>query len=132
MSHKTSNKLSNRIINLKDKISTEQQYNVVYRINCNGCNNVYIGETGRNLITRINEHKQDLLKKKQLSQLYQHANSTSHNFNFDNTLERHRENNTKYRKMLEAFYSHNSAYSINRAIDIPEQIIPLIEDSSFN
>jgi hypothetical protein len=32
---------------LKDKRQTEDQAGVVYKIDCNDCNAVYVGETGR-------------------------------------------------------------------------------------
>lgn len=43
----------------KDKIPMLDQSGVVYEIPCHQCNAVYIGQTGRNLRTRISEHKVD-------------------------------------------------------------------------
>ena len=40
----------------KDHIQFQQKANVVYRIACPGCYNKYIGKTGRNIITRMDEH----------------------------------------------------------------------------
>ena len=40
----------------KDHIPFQQKANIVYRITCPGCYNKYIGKTGRNIITRMDEH----------------------------------------------------------------------------
>ena len=42
----------------KDKqLSQEKKSNVVYQIPCNDCQTVYIGETKRTLVQRVQEHK---------------------------------------------------------------------------
>ena len=41
----------------KDKLSQEQKSNVVYQIPCNYCEAVYIVETKRTLVQRVQEHK---------------------------------------------------------------------------
>ena len=40
----------------KDKVTKEQKANVVYKIICPGCNNVYVGKTDRCFGIRMNEH----------------------------------------------------------------------------
>ena len=51
-----------KIANLPRPHSTKSRSKgVVYKIPCSGvCNKSYIGETGRGLIKRINEHKRDV------------------------------------------------------------------------
>lgn len=60
LSNSASNTLRKQLIHLKDKIATNDKCGVVYKINCVDCQNHYIGETGRNLKTRIKEHKRDI------------------------------------------------------------------------
>ena len=127
MSHQSCNKISNQVSNVKDKINSLYQYNVVYKINCNQCDSTYIEETGGSLSTVLNEHQQDIVKRMQLSQVFQHTSLFSHTFNFDNTKVLHKENNVHNRKMLETFYTPNNATSINQAIDIPSQFNPNID-----
>ena len=45
------------LTNVKDKDEPENRPGAVYRIKCSDCQATYIGETGRNLTTRLNEHK---------------------------------------------------------------------------
>ena len=44
----------------KDKISDEKKTGVVYKIPCKNCPKVYIGQTGRQLGTRVKEHQTDV------------------------------------------------------------------------
>ena len=54
----------------------------VYRIKCKDCDNCYYGETGRNIVTRIREHKRDIRMNKLESGIASHVNNLDHNFNF--------------------------------------------------
>ena len=80
----TSNTFSRQIISLKDKTSFGEKGGVVYQIKCGDCPNSYIGETGRNLKTRIKELEKDVQQVKLLSQVYQHHQKSGHNLDFDN------------------------------------------------
>ena len=42
---------------VKDKDEPEDRPGAVSKIKCSDCQATYIGETGRNLTTRLNEHK---------------------------------------------------------------------------
>ena len=48
----------------EDKRATENSSGVVYTISCRACQEVYIGETGRNFGYRFKEHKKDVRDKK--------------------------------------------------------------------
>ncbi len=45
--------LRNILLHPKDKIEKDNKCNVVYRVTCKNCDRCYIGETGRQLKTRI-------------------------------------------------------------------------------
>ncbi|KYM94743.1 hypothetical protein ALC62_14621, partial [Cyphomyrmex costatus] len=51
------NKMGKCIKVQKDSLSHTSKSNVVYRIQCNDCDASYVGQTGRQLKTRINEHR---------------------------------------------------------------------------
>ena len=51
----TRNNLKRRLRTPKDNI-TEENKSGIYKINCNDCNNYYIGQTKRNLKKRFKEH----------------------------------------------------------------------------
>ena len=52
LSNKPSNSLKSKLSKLKDPIPPENKNNVIYQIPCKDCNEVYIGETGRNISKR--------------------------------------------------------------------------------
>ena len=51
--------LRKELVHPKDKRATLDKSGVVYKIDCKTCKDSYIGETGRKLQTRINEHKKE-------------------------------------------------------------------------
>ena len=105
LSNQSSHTLESQLIKLKDKIPIKEKTDVVYRINCNDCDRKYIGETGRNLKTRLSEHQRDIRKGKEQSQVFQHVRNYDHNFNFLKPEIIHRSANIFVRRRLEAFYS---------------------------
>ena len=94
-----------QLIKLKDKIPIKEKTDVVYKIHCNDCDRKYIGETGRNLTTRLSEHQRDIRNSKEQSQVFQHVRDNDHNFNFSEPEIIHRSANIFVRRKLEAFYS---------------------------
>lgn len=59
LTFKTNNTLIDMLSNAKDKIETLEK-NGVYKLYCQDCKSVYVGETGRKLETRIKEHIRDI------------------------------------------------------------------------
>ena len=51
--------LRNTFVHPKDKRDTLEKCDVVYRIPCHNCDQVYIGETGRPLKVRMEEHHKE-------------------------------------------------------------------------
>ena len=49
--------LRQALVNLNDRIPFQHKAGVIYRIPCNGCPRVYVGQTGRRLAQRLKEHK---------------------------------------------------------------------------
>ena len=48
------------LVQPKDKVELEEQGELVYQIPCKNCGAEYIGETGRLLKTRLEEHRKDV------------------------------------------------------------------------
>ncbi|XP_011866087.1 PREDICTED: uncharacterized protein LOC105561048 [Vollenhovia emeryi] len=66
----------------KDPLPTLSRSNVVYKISCKDCNASYVGQTGRLLSTRINEHRKHINRNtKQLSVITEHRHS-GHEFDW--------------------------------------------------
>ena len=57
VAHKPITTLRRLLNNVKDKDKPEGRQGAVYKINCFDCRASCIGETGRNLNTRLTEHK---------------------------------------------------------------------------
>ena len=63
MSFYSLNKLSHFIKTQKDPLDINMYKNVVYKIDCANCDASYVGQTGRQLGTRITEHKNHIKRK---------------------------------------------------------------------
>ena len=79
---KHSNKLKSQLINNKPPPSSQSG---VYKIDCNSCHKSYIGETGRDLSIRVDEHRNDERRSVKLdSGIVDHNIETGHHFDFAN------------------------------------------------
>jgi hypothetical protein len=74
----TNNKLSNILVNTKTKTDMLQKSGV-YELTCNDCNHKYIGQSCRNIKTRLQEHKR-CLSNNNFSEFANHIHQTDHNF----------------------------------------------------
>lgn len=80
-------KLSLLFSNMKHKLELEQKSGIVYKIGCNDCNSVYIGESKQLFGKRLYQHQNDCKKKKvtkSTTALAKHSIEQKHSFNFDN------------------------------------------------
>ncbi|EZA46481.1 hypothetical protein X777_00115, partial [Ooceraea biroi] len=68
----------------KDPIEKMSHCNVVYKISCCDCEASYVGQTKRQLSTRVNEHKKDINKKSgSPSVISTHRMNFGHNFKWN-------------------------------------------------
>ena len=107
----TKNKSLANAVNARAIIDKKlQEQGVVYEIKCNDCNMKYIGETGRELSVRINEHKKGGTKTidSNVSGLSQHIRNTKHEINWNDANVIDKENNMVKRKLKEAIKIRNS------------------------
>ena len=77
---------------------------VVYQIPCAQCNEVYIGETGRPLKTRIGEHKRVVATGVVRNANATHWMKTNHNMDWGVAHVVDRSNRWKKRKIKESMY----------------------------
>ncbi|UYV81792.1 hypothetical protein LAZ67_20002390 [Cordylochernes scorpioides] len=95
--------------------------NVIYKIPCKSCQAVYIGETGKQLIERINQHKSALKHHNPTSLLVDHALINGHIPDFEQTSIIHQDIKEKHSRLfMESWSSLEDRNSINRKIDIPD------------
>ena len=81
ISYQSLNKLSRFIKVHKDPLPDSSRRNVVYKINCESCDASYVGQTGRQLHTRISEHKNQIRHN-----TTNHSVITEHRLNFDHNF----------------------------------------------
>ena len=70
LSNRSNNTIGNQVIRVKDSVDKCNKINVVYQIDCQNCDSKYVGETGRTLGDRIKEHKNNVIKKVEQSQIF--------------------------------------------------------------
>ena len=59
----------------------------IYKVPCLSCNFLYIGQTSKDLKTRVNQHRYDINNHKFNNGIYVHISSSNHGVNLDNTSE---------------------------------------------
>lgn len=110
------NKLDNIIKVHKDSIPKEKLRGVVYQIKCKDCESAYVGQTKRQLATRIKEHHNNLRHNTALSVVSQHR-LQGHEFDWQhvNILDREK---TYYKRMVsEMIYINLQKLPINKKDD---------------
>lgn len=94
----------------KDPIDFNQQTNVIYKLSCLSCSKTYVGQTGRYLSIRCEEHKNNIRLNEKYhvitQQKMQHSvgDIFTHEFDFDNIKILHKENNEFKRLVGEMFF----------------------------
>ena len=85
LSYHSLNKLNKIIKTHKDPLPNSSQSNVVYKIDCRDCDASYVGQTGRQLNTRIKEHKNHITRNNSSkSVITEHRLNHGHDFKWDN------------------------------------------------
>ena len=82
VAHKPMFTLRRLLTNGKRKDKPEGRPGAVYKIKCSDCQATYIGETGRNLTTRLTELKR-ATKKDDINNIAEHQLKTSHTIDRD-------------------------------------------------
>ena len=83
VAHKPMITLRQLLTNIKDKDEPRNRQGAVYKINCSDCHASYIGETSRNLTTRLTEHKRATRKGDVNNHIAEHHRLTNHTIDWD-------------------------------------------------
>ncbi|CAH3040060.1 unnamed protein product, partial [Pocillopora meandrina] len=83
VAHKPMITLRQLLTNIKDKDKPRNRQGAVYKINCSDCHAFYIGETSRNLTTRLTEHKRATRKGDVNNHITEHHRLTNHAIDWD-------------------------------------------------
>lgn len=128
------NKLNKIIKAHKDLISYDNRKNIVYCIKCNDCHAVYVGQTKRQLITRIKEHKDNINRPQDsFSVVSLHRMDENHDFTWNNIEILNREPYYYKRLISECLYIQSSTHTINIYTDtdlLSSLYRPLLEELS--
>ena len=79
VAHKPITTLRQLLTNIKDKYEPRNRQGAVYKINCSDFHASYMGETGRNLTTRLTEHR----KGDANNHIAEHHRFTNHTFDWE-------------------------------------------------
>ena len=74
----------------------------IYKIPCNNCEESYIGETGRDVITRVKEHRACVRRGDENNSCFRHMRDKGHAIDFDETKEIVQVKDHHKRKILES------------------------------
>ena len=108
------NKLNRIIKTHKDKNLHSQNSSVVYKINCNDCDASYVGQTKRQLKTRIKEHKNNINGNiNRFSVISEHIIKEKHDFNWDKVKILDHETNYHKRIISEMLHIKEQKNGIN-------------------
>jgi hypothetical protein len=106
-------KIKDSLASVKDKIEPLQKEGV-YRVPCT-CGEVYVGQTRRNIYTRIQEHKQALKKLEQnKSAIAEHSIKRDHIIDWENAKLLHYEPTYNKRLVKEAIEIKKHPFNFNR------------------
>ena len=83
VAHKPIFTLRPLLTNVKGKDKPEDRPGEVYKIHCSDCQATYIGDTGRNLTTRLTKHKRATKKADLNNNIAEHHLKTSHAIDWD-------------------------------------------------
>ena len=119
VSHKPMFTLRRLLTNVKDEDEPEDRPGAVYKITYSDCQATYTDETGRNLPTRLNEHKRVTRKGDLNNNIAEHLLKTSHTIDWDSaTCVTYR---TDYcqRITLESWFTNLEQTALNRCQSLP-------------
>ena len=118
------------LVHPKDKLPDSQKCGVVYKVDCLSCDQCYIGETGRKLEVRIEEHRDEAEKvtsrrrtrgrlaeedpTKFRSAITEHLRTQNHVMDWPNIEVVDRENNKRRRWIKESIHVRKRGITCNR------------------
>ena len=128
VAHKPITTLRHLLTNVKDRDEANNRQGAVYKIKCSDCQSSYIGETGRNLNTRLTEHKRATRNGDVNNHISEHHRLTNHEIDWDSAECLTYSTNYFQRLTLESWYTNLEQTPINRCQQLPAPYKRLIND----
>ena len=120
------------LTNVKDKDEPNDRQGAVYKIKCCDCQATYIGETGRNLNTRLTEHKRATRNGDLNNNITEHHLQTNHRIDWDSAECVIYSTDYYQRLTLEGWFTNLEQTPLNRCQQLPAPYKPLINDCSLH
>ena len=114
------------LTNVKDKDKPEDRQGAVYKIKCCDCQASYIGETGRNLSTRLTEHKRATRNGDVNNHIAEHHFKTKHQTCITYSTDHYQ------RLTLEGWFTNLEQTPLNRSQQLPAPYKRLIDEIKQN
>ena len=130
VAHKPTTTLRHLLTNVKDRDEPNNRQGAVYKIKCSDCQASYIGETGRNLNTRLTEHKRATRNGDANNHIAVHYQLTNHNIDWDSAQCLTYSTNYFQRLTLESWYTNLEQTPLNRCQQLPAPYKRLIRDEN--
>ncbi|BHF81387.1 hypothetical protein SprV_0702451700 [Sparganum proliferum] len=119
VAHRPEATIRRQLMKPKDPLPRQETSGVVYRIWCSCGQSNYVGETGRQLQTRMAEHAAAVRRNDASSQVAAHSTGSGHTFKFDEAEILARGDNRVSRELLESWFT--GPQFINKCNDLPIQ-----------
>ncbi|KYQ47791.1 hypothetical protein ALC60_13177, partial [Trachymyrmex zeteki] len=125
------NKLREFIRVQKDPLPRNNRSNVVYKISCKNCDASYVGQTCRQLKTRITEHKNHIRwNTSTRNVITEHRLQEGHEFDWDNVAILDEEPHYRKRLTSEMIFIRKQTHGLNMQTDmegLPKAYLPIID-----
>ena len=132
VAHKTTTTLRRLLTNVKDEDKPEDRQGAVYKIKCCDCQASYIGETGRNLSTRLTEHKRATRNGDVNNHIAEHHLQTKHRIDWDSATCITYSTDYYQRLTLESWFTNLEQTPLNRSQQLPAPYKRLIDEIKQN
>ena len=129
VAHKPITTLRQLLTNFKDKDEPNDRQGAVYKIKCCNCQATYIGETGRNLNTRLTEHKRATRNGDVNNNIAEHHLQTNHRIDWDSAECVIYSTDYYQRLTLESWFTNLEQTPLNRCQQLPAPYKRLINDT---
>ena len=117
VAHKPITTLRRLLTNVKDKDKPEDRQGAVYKIKCCDCQATYIGETGRNLSTRLTERKRATRNGDVNNHIADHHLQTKHQIDWDSATCITYSTDYYQRLTLESWFTNLEQTRLNRVVN---------------
>ena len=117
------------LTNVKGKDKPEHRPRAVDKIQCSDCQATFIGETGRNLTTRLNEHNRAAKKGDLNNNVAEHHLKASYTIDWDYATRGAYSKDYYQRITLESWLTNLEKIALNRCQPLPAPYVTLSENA---